>query len=130
MCVRYTSNLMWVESIVHVGDHQIQLCVEQLQAPELERTAAVMAWLSLETLLRGTPTELAAWYDMVAETVGHHVTFVMAEDLVPSELGGRWWDEAVATAFIQFIRDNELAPRINRHLETLRTVDNAQSLSS
>ena len=111
---------MWVASIVHVGEHEIQLCVEQLHDSDLERTAAVMAWLSLETLRRGTPVEVSAWNDMVADTVGHHVTFTVAEDMVPSELGGPWWQEAVSKAFIQFIRHNELAPRINRHLESLR----------
>jgi hypothetical protein len=42
------------------------------------------------------------------------VGFVVPGASEPNDLGPAWWNEAVGRAFVQFVRDNEMAPAINR----------------
>jgi len=48
---------MWVESQVHVGNDSIGLRIERLDADACERTAAVLAWLTLEAMRSGAEAE-------------------------------------------------------------------------
>src|SRR5262245_54517261 len=110
---------MWVESAVLVSEHPVGLNVERLDGERHERAAALLAWFTLASLSNDGPDAMSAWHDYIAEIVREHVSFVIAEPY-PEELDSSWWTEALGCAFIEFIRHNELAPSINRHLETLR----------
>jgi hypothetical protein len=114
---------MGVESSLQVGDQDVQLCVERLEDNVRDRTAAVLAWLTLETVSENGTTGAVAWHECVAELLRQYVNFVVPAAPSPEALGPAWWDEAVGRAFLQFVRYNELAPAINRHLQEMRTVD-------
>lgn len=115
---------MWVESSLQIGDRDIQLRVERLEDDVRDRTAAVLAWLTLETVRAADGSAgVAAWHECVAELLRQHVSFVVPGATDSEDLGSAWWNEAVGRAFLQFVRDNELAPAINRHLEGMRTVE-------
>jgi hypothetical protein len=110
---------MWVESSMQIGDQDIQLCIERLEDDARDRTAAVLAWLTLEAVRANGGVGAAAWHECVAELLRQHVSFVVPGASEPNDLGPAWWSEAVGRAFVQFVRDNEMAPAINRHLEVL-----------
>lgn len=104
---------------MQIGDLDVQLCIERLQDDVRDRTAAVLAWLTLEAVRAQGDVGAAAWHECVAELLRQHVSFVVPGASAPNDLGSVWWNEAVGRAFVQFVRDNEMAPAINRHLEML-----------
>src|SRR5262245_59491003 len=114
---------MWVESFMQIGDHAVRLSVEQLQEDVRDRTAAVLAWLTLETLREDNASGEVAWHECVADLVRQHVSFVVTGASCSEDLGSEWWNEAVGLAFLQFVRDNELAPVVHQHIVGIRTVD-------
>ena len=116
---------VWTESSMQVGEYPVQLCIERLDDSAKERAAAVLAWLTLEALTGEHGRGDAAWHEFVAAMLRDHVTFSIANDSLALELGQDWWNEAIGRAFVQFIRDNELSPRINHHVDTLRAMGTA-----
>jgi hypothetical protein len=112
-------DIMWVESSMQIGDQDVQLCIERLEDDVRDRTAAVLAWLTLETVRADDGVGAAAWHECAAELLRQHVSFVVPSAAEPNDLGPAWWNEAVGRAFCQFVRHNEMAPAINRHLEML-----------
>jgi len=102
---------------MQVGDHQLGLSVERLDHDQRERTAAVLAWLTLDaiTMVNGDAGS-TAWHEFVNDVLQYHVTFSMP-DTQPTAVGAAWWSEAVSRALTQFIRENDLGARINRHME-------------
>jgi hypothetical protein len=110
---------MWVQSVLHVGDLTVGLRVHRLDDEERERTAAVFAWLTLQLvgsdMDRGSPE----WNDFAHDVLRDHVTFTVPEDRVEN-LGPAWWNETLGRALVQFVRRNDLAASINRHLEAMR----------
>jgi len=111
---------MWIESSVTVGDRPVGLNIERLDDDGREKTAAVLAWLTLEVLTGATPHAMSMWHDYAAEILRQHVSFVIADQADPEHLGSAWWSEAVGYALVEFVRHNELARSITRHLETMR----------
>jgi len=114
---------MWIESAVQVGDLPVCVSVERLDDQRREQTAAVLAWLTLEALTDAQGNSTRAWHEHVAEIVRDHVAFVIDDGTRPDDLGTSWWTEAIGVAFIQFVRHNELAESINRHVEVMRRLD-------
>lgn len=111
---------MWIGSSIQVGECPVRLSVEKLDERACDRTAAVLAWLTLEQLM--SEQAALAWNGFVADVVRDHVLLWIPGEQDCDQLGPEWWNEAMGLAFLQFVRDNELSPRVNRHLETLRTV--------
>jgi hypothetical protein len=109
---------MWVESSVQVGDQSVGLCILRLDDVKRERTAAVFAWLTLDAIRSSTDDESTAWHEFVNDVLREHVTFSVPDERL-EHLGRTWWSEAVSRALLEFVRQNELAPSINRHLQTL-----------
>ncbi len=110
---------MWVESVVHVGDQPVSLSVERLDAQERERTAAILAWLTLDAIRSGGGNGATAWHDFVSDVLREHVTFAVADECL-EDLGSTWWNEVVSRALLQFVHQNELAPSVNRHLQIMK----------
>jgi len=104
---------------MHVGDLAVGLCIHRLEDEERERTAAVFAWLTLQVFGGGADSGHAAWNDFAHDVLRDHVTFTVPEERVAG-LGPAWWNETLGRALLQFVRQNELAPSINRHLEAMR----------
>lgn len=48
------------------------------------------------------------------ETGQQHAGFVVPSAPLPETLGPAWWNEAIGRAFLQFVRDNDLAPVTHR----------------
>lgn len=96
----------------------MRLSVERLDDARRDRTAAILAWLTLEQLVSAQGS--AAWHDFVAETLRQHVMLWIPDLQDRDELGPEWWNEVMGLAFLQFVRDNELSPSINQHLERLQ----------
>jgi hypothetical protein len=107
---------MWVESVVHVGDQSVSLAVERLDAQERERTAAILAWLTLDAIRSIGGNGITAWHEFVSDVLREHVTFAVADKCL-QDLGSTWWSEVVSRALLQFVHQNDLAPSINRHLQ-------------
>ena len=110
---------MWIESSVQVGDRPVVLCVECLDDEERERTAAQLAWLTIEAFGCGAEGATVAWHEFVAGILRQHVTFSIPEEQLAG-LGHEWWNEAMGRALLQFVRQNGLALSVNRHIDTLR----------
>ena len=110
---------MWVESQVHVGRCAIGVRVHRLDADECERTAAMLAWLTLDAMRAGTEPGSGPWREFVNGLLRQHVAFVVPDDRL-ADATPEWWSEVVGRALTQFVRDNDLAGRINRHLQMLR----------
>ena len=67
---------MWVESQFHIGNDSIGVCVHRLDPDECERTAAMLAWLTLEAMRSGAESESGPWHEFVNGVLGQHVAFV------------------------------------------------------
>jgi hypothetical protein len=113
---------MWVDSTVRVGDRAIGLHVERLDDHDREQTAAALAWLTLEACSSVRADAMSAWNNQAAEILRAHVWFVIGDDQHPEQLESAWWEQAFGRAFVEFVRQNELAASINRHLDTLRAM--------
>lgn len=109
----------WIESAIEVGDRAVGLCVERLEPAAKDRAAAVLAWLTMETLTSPDDGGAAAWHEFVGEMLRQHVMFSVADETEPQRLDVEWWTEVMGRAFIQFVRQNELGPRVHRHMEAL-----------
>lgn len=110
---------MWIESQFHVGTDSIGVRVHRLDADECERTAAMLAWLTLEARHSGAELESGPWHKFVTGLLGQHVAFVVPDERL-AEATPEWWSEVVGRALTQFVRDNDLAGSINRHLQMLQ----------
>lgn len=109
---------MWVESQLHVGEDSIGVSVQRLDPDECERTAATLAWLTLETMRSGSDLASGPWQAFVNGLLSQHVAFVVPEGLADAD--SAWWTEAVGRALSQFVRENDLAATINRHLQLMQ----------
>ncbi len=118
---------MWVESFVAVGDQSVALSVERLDAESRNRTAATLAWLTLDAMGHGGSSD--AWDQFVSDLLHKHVAFSVRPDRL-EQLGLEWWHEAVGRALQQFVRSNELAASINHHLEAIQLARNARRPAS
>jgi hypothetical protein len=110
---------MWVESRVHVGNDSIRVQVQHLDNDERERTAATLAWLTLEAMRSGADSECGPWHELVNGLLGQHVAFEVPDDRL-AEATTEWWSEVVGRALTQFVRENDLAASINRHVPILQ----------
>ncbi len=115
---------MWVDTVLQVGDEQVGLSIERLDQDDQERTAVALAWLTLEACRAGIANESVAWHDLVGDLLRDHVAFTVPETRLES-LDPAWWNEAMGRALVQFVRQNDLGPRINRHLATLQDLDSS-----
>lgn len=106
---------MWVESTLEVGDEAVGLRIERLDADVHERTAATLAWVTVEATSGRGP---AAWEACVRDLLRDHVAFTLPAGR-PDDPGSDWWSEAVSKALVAFIRENALAPRISWHIDEL-----------
>jgi hypothetical protein len=111
---------MWVASSVQVGDQAVGLNVERLDKEEREHAAATLALLTLEAMTSGEEAQ-AVWHEQVEKILRQHVTFEIEGE--PGRLNAMWWFEALGYALIQFVRQNDLAPSINRHIDVMQRVD-------
>jgi len=112
---------MWVQSTVDVGNERVRLSIERLDDEARERTAATLAWLTLEAFTIDDPEEHTSWHEFASEVLRRHVTFAVPDTRV-RQITVPWWNEALARALTCFIRENNLATSINRHIETLLRV--------
>jgi len=110
---------MWVESQFHVGRCAIGVRVHRLDADECERTAAMLAWLTLEAMRADADSGSSPWHEFVNGLLCQHVAFVVPDERL-AEATPEWWSEVVGRALTQFVRDNDLAGSINRHLQMLQ----------
>jgi hypothetical protein len=115
---------MWVETVLQVGDEQVGVSIERLEHDEQERTAVALAWLTLEACRAGIANQSVAWHDLVGDLLRDHVAFTVPETRIEN-LGPAWWNEAMGRALVQFVRQNDLGPRINRHLAALQDLDSS-----
>ena len=112
---------MWVESSLQIGDRPVGLQIELLDEDSKERVAAVLAWLTLEAVRNQSSADGIAWHEYVGEVMERHVAFfVQGQDADAFDV--MWWNEAVGYAFLEFVGQNALAGRVNRHLTTLRSM--------
>lgn len=102
----------------HVGDHAIGLSVQRLDDDERERTAAVLAWLTLDVIRSGI-SDSTAWNEGVNEILRRHVTLSVPDERLKRP-DSPWWNELISRALREFVRQNDLAPSINRHLQTFQ----------
>jgi hypothetical protein len=112
----------WIESSVTVDNVPVGLSVHLLSDEDKDRTAAVFAWLTLDAVRIGTPAATEAWHAFLGEVMREHVAFTVS-DVSVDELAPSWWGEAIQRALRQFLRQNDLAPSINYHIERLRGID-------
>lgn len=110
---------MWVEAQFHVGNDSVSLKIERLEADACERTAAVLAWLTLEATRSGAESECRPWREFVNDLLGQHVAFTVPDERL-ADPDTNWWSEVVGRALTQFVRENDLAVCINRHLQMLQ----------
>ena len=73
---------------MQIGDQDVQLCVERLEDEVRGRTAAVLAWLTLETVREDGAAGAVAWHECVAELLRQHVSFVVPSAPDPEDLRG------------------------------------------
>jgi hypothetical protein len=111
---------MWIESTVRVCDRPVGLRIERLDDQGREQTAAALAWLTMEAFSSLRADAMSAWNTYTAELLRDHVWFVIGDDQHPEQLESKWWDQAFARAFIEFVRHNDLAASVKRHLDFLR----------
>jgi len=78
----------------------------------------MFAWLTHESVRSGTGEAPAAWSEFVHDVLRNHVRFSVPSERL-SGLGSGWWQEAMGRALVQFLRENRLAPSINRYLDTM-----------
>jgi hypothetical protein len=111
---------MWIESRLQVGDRPIGLQIERLDDERREQTAVVLAWLALQTLAHDRSDAPLSWHQYAADILRDHVSFVINDEPHPERLEPSWWAEALGRALAEFVRHNDLAPSINRHLKAMR----------
>lgn len=119
---------MWVQASLQVGNQWVDLSVECLTDDERERTAALLAWSTLEAW-RNIGGGTVAWQQLINELLSRHVQFTIA-GAEPEQLGPAWWTEALGCALSQFVRQNDLARHVNRHLEAIRALDCSSRVES
>jgi len=112
---------MWVESVEQVGDELVGLCVERLNDDARERTAATIAWVTLEAVRCGAADTSAPWQELMHDVMRRHVSFSVSDERA-ANLDAEWWSQAIDRALRQFLRQNELASRVNRHIDTMLRV--------
>ena len=71
---------MWVESQFHVGRCAIGVRVHRLDADECERTAALLAWLTLEASAPARNPAFGPWHEFVSGLLSQHVAFVVPDE--------------------------------------------------
>jgi len=111
---------MWVESLEHVGDQAVGLCVQRLDEDERERTAALLAWVTLDAI-RGGGDESMAWTECVNEILRQHVALSVPDERLERP-ESPWWNELISRALQEFVRQNDLAPAIGRHLHAFQGI--------
>jgi hypothetical protein len=121
---------MWIESRVQVGDRSVGLQIERLDAEPREQAAVVLAWLTLQTLAERSSDAPPSWHQYAADILRDHVSFVINDEPHPERLEPSWWSEALGCALVEFVRHNELAPSINRHLQAMRAATSGQQMES
>src|SRR5262245_58957728 len=107
---------MRVQFSIEVGGEPVGLSLHLLDADESERTAAAIAWFTLQAISGEPPQE--SWRQFVQEVILEHVEFTISEEKLAA-LGQAWWSEAAGRAAAEFIQLNELGPSLRRHLRSL-----------
>jgi len=109
---------MWVESVEQVGDELVGLSVERLDDDARERTAATIAWVTLETVRGGAIDTSTPWQELMHDVMRQHVSFAVPDERA-ANLDAERWSEAIDCALRQFMRQNELASSVNRHIDAM-----------
>lgn len=104
---------MWSELVIHVADERVRLSVEHLDDEALERTAATVAWMALQTIDALEQVNHRLHQELYRQ-LSDHIAFDIPEDRLAG-LDPRWWGSAIERACMEFLRANDLGPRIRHH---------------
>lgn len=114
---------MWIDCTLHVDNERVSLSVERLDPEARERTAATFAWMALQSV--GAFGEAAdGIQDALCRYLGPHVAFRIPEDRLAA-LGPKWWGQAIERAYVEFVRANDLKPRMRHHAQLLQQREGA-----
>lgn len=116
---------MWIELTLMIGKQRVGLSVERLGDEALERAAATLAWMTLESedaVDDRDRTIRQALYGKLSD----HIAFHVPEDRMAS-LGAKWWGQALERALVEFVRANDLGPRVRHHWQLIRQLQHPRA---
>lgn len=111
----------WTACAFRLGGEQVGLSIERLDTADLERTAALLAWMVLQSAANGDAGQ-AGIRDAVYGQLSQHIAFQLPEERLP-HLAPAWWGRAMERALVEFVRANGLGPRIRHHVQLLNACD-------